>query len=76
MQARTLSETVSLSSGLGLTEIWSAFFTSELPSLVKIQVDDMEKMSCSLRQNADSSRKIVFWVQHTIELSFSSTAVV
>ena len=56
-QARALSETVSLSSGLGLTEIWSAFYVDELPGSVTTKLGDLEKISSSLQRSEDQSRR-------------------
>jgi midasin len=57
IQARALSETVSLSSGLGLTEIWSSFFIDELPTSVVTKLGELEKLTSSLRRSADPSRR-------------------
>jgi midasin len=56
-QARALSETVSLSSGLGLNEIWSALYVDELPTTVVTRLGDLEKFASSLRRSADASRR-------------------
>jgi midasin len=56
-QAHALSETVSLSSGLGLNEIWSALYVDELPTTVITRLGDLEKSAASLRRSTDTSRK-------------------
>jgi len=75
-QARALSETVSLSSGLGLSEIWSTFFTDALPASVVKKLGDLEKFASSLRRSADTSRRNNTCFLHILLISCSSTAIV
>jgi midasin len=75
MQAHALSETVSLSSGLGLTEIWSAFFIDELPSSAVTKLEVLEKLTSSLGP-VDQSRRHEIDFLHISLISYSSTTLI
>lgn len=75
-QARALSETVSLSSGLGLTEIWSAFFIDELPTSVVTELGDLEKFTSALQRSADTSRRHDTYLLYVLLIPHSSTAII
>jgi midasin len=57
MQAAALHKTVSLSSGLGLIEIWSAFFTVRPSTTTIAELEHLDKLVASLQQSAEAPSK-------------------